>query len=393
MRIGIDATCWSNRRGYGRFTRGLIRALLEALSPHRFVLFVDAATRDCDDFPQDANTVVVKTSESPSRAASASSRRSIPDLLRMSSAVANSPLDAFFFPSVYSYFPIPTRAHVILGVHDVIAEDFPDLVFPWITERALWTLKSALAHRRANDIVTVSEHAKRGIVRRFGHSPDRIWVVDEAPDPLFRRLSDSEIDGKIRARLGLSPPERFIVYLGGMNPHKNLGSLLESLSVLERAGRLRGIKLVLVGETETELFTPGLLEVRERVTSLGLSRHVQFTGYLEEEDVVQLLNAADFLVLPSFAEGFGLPAVESAACGTPVIATTNSPLPELLKGGGLFVDPGKPQELTLALARMLSDHDERRRLGRMALKQAGRLTWQRSAGQFLARLEGLPRLS
>jgi glycosyltransferase involved in cell wall biosynthesis len=275
----------------------------------------------------------------------------------------------------------------------VIAEDFPDLVFPWITERALWTLKSALAHRRANDIVTVSEHAKRGIVRRFGHSPDRIWVVDEAPDPLFRRLSDSEIDGKIRARLGLSPPERFIVYLGGMNPHKNLGSLLESLSVLERAGRLRGIKLVLVGETETELFTPGLLEVRERVTSLGLSRHVQFTGYLEEEDVVQLLNAADFLVLPSFAEGFGLPAVESAACGTPVIATTNSPLPELLKGGGLFVDPGKPQELTLALARMLSDHDERRRLGRMALKQAGRLTWQRSAGQFLARLEGLPRLS
>jgi glycosyltransferase involved in cell wall biosynthesis len=95
------------------------------------------------------------------------------------------------------------------------------------------------------------------------------------------------------------------------------------------------------------------------------------------------------LVMPSFDEGFGLGAVEAAACGTPVIATANSPLPQLLAGGGYFIDPRRPDELNAALRRLLRDDDHRRNLGRIAQEQASKLTWERAAGQFCELLDGI----
>src|SRR5436309_3941501 len=156
MLVGIDGTCWSNRRGYGRFTRSLLGELFASETRHRFVLFVDAQTQARGDLPGGVPTVVVPTRSAAAAAAAAGSRRSLPDLLAMSVAVARHRPDAMFFPSVYSYFPVLTRARIILGVHDVIAEDFPRLVFPDRRDRRLWALKCRLAHRQSGYILTVS---------------------------------------------------------------------------------------------------------------------------------------------------------------------------------------------------------------------------------------------
>ena len=387
MRIGVDATCWSNRRGYGRFARDLLTALLKLDTPHRFTLFVDAQTAARGDFPTDCEIVIAPTSEAPTQAASATGHRTLSDTFKMSRAVRQRPPDILLFPSVYTYFPVTTRTKMILGVHDVIAEDHPRLVFPQWRNRFLWRLKSRLARLQAHAVMTVSDFAKRGITRHFRLEPATVFVVEEAPDPVFRPLPDDALDRELLAAQGVREGDRFIVYLGGVNPHKNLAALVRVLGSLRQEPSFSDVSALIVGDTEGDVFTPGHPTLKRTVEELGLSRAVRFTGFLPDEAVVSILCAAKALVLPSLAEGFGLPAVEAAACGTPVVATVNSPLPDLLAGGGFFVDPNDEGAMADALRLLLSDEGRRRALGAAARDRAVKLTWERSARQALAMLE------
>jgi len=392
VRVGIDATCWSNQRGYGRYARGLLNALLsDSSDPHQYIFFVDDQTQSKWTLPERAEVVTVMTSEAPTKAATSESRRSMRDLWAMTSAVSGKDLDAFFFPSVYTYFPIIGQANVILGIHDVIPELFPKLVFPERKQRTLWQSKGWLARRQANYILTVSEYAKASIIRQFNWDPDRVWVVGEAPDPVFQPISDENLLKQTLERHGLKQDSRYIICLGGLNPHKNLGTLFEILSKLHQEPEYRDVQLVLVGPAEDDSFTPGVTQARQAVDTLGIRDIVHFTGFIPDNDVVCLLNAAQALVMPSLEEGFGLGAVEAAACGTPVVATRNSPLPQILDGGGLFIDPEKPEELLNALVEILCDKSRGKQMGINALAKARELSWDRSAGQFrelLANIEG-----
>ncbi|MCI0396179.1 MAG: glycosyltransferase family 4 protein [Chloroflexi bacterium] len=389
MLVGIDATCWSNPRGYGRYARGLLSALLATRLSHDYVFFVDQHTQATWPLPAGAQVVTVATSEAPTIAASANGRRSARDILAMSRAVARLPLDVLFYPTVYTYFPVVTRAKIVLGIHDVIAEEYPHLIFPNYRQRFLWRAKSWMAHHQADYIVAVSEHAREGIIRRFGWNPDRVWVVGEAPDPIFRPITDQAALRPALARQGLAPEARFIICLGGLNPHKNLGILFEALAELHRQTAYADLQLILVGPAEEDSFTPGVAQARQMVAGLGLEGIVRFTGYLPDEEVACLLSAARLLVMPSVNEGFGLGAVEAAACGTPVVATRNSPLPRLLTGGGLFIDPRRPGELRIAVAELLEDEHRWQEMSRVALEQARKLTWEYAAGQFLELLAAI----
>lgn len=385
MRIGIDLTSWSNPRGYGRFTRGLVPALLSRDQDRDYTLFVDVQTARQTELPEGGRVVVMPTRSAPTRAAGSSSSRSLADLWTMRASVSSASLDLFFFPTVYTYFPIRRRSvTVVLGVHDVIAEDFPELIFPQPLRRWLWRAKSWLARRRADYLLTVSEHARQGLLRHFAHPEDRVWVVGEAADPVFRPLAASEIDAVLLGRQGLAVGDPYVAYLGGVNPHKNLPALVRSLAELRRSKDLASLQVVVIGDVSSDNFTPGVEETRSAIRDLGLGDAVRFTGFLSDAQTVHLLNAALALVLPSYAEGFGLPAVEAAACGTPVVATRNSPLPQLLAGGGLFIDPHRPEELTRALEGLLTTPGLRDQMGRRALECARRLSWDRSAEEFLA---------
>jgi len=205
-------------------------------------------------------------------------------------------------------------------------------------------------------------------------------VVGEAADPIFRRLPSPAPTPKLRS-LGIDGAEPMAVYLGGFNPHKNLEALVTAFARLEMRNRFADLKLVMVGDTSGDAFHTYFGTIAAQVAALRLNDRVIFTGYLADEDVVALLNLATVLVLPSLMEGFGLPAVEAAACGCPVIATKASPLEGLLGAAGLYIDPTE-QELAAALETVLSSVDLRGRMSAAGVSAAQRLTWDAAADQM-----------
>jgi glycosyltransferase involved in cell wall biosynthesis len=383
--IGVDGTCWTNPRGYGRHARALLRALVRMESRARYTVVVDTPEAEAS-LPDGVTARVVATGRSTTTAAAADGHRSAGDLWRIGRALSAIDVDVLLFPTVYSYVPIFSRAKKIVVIHDVIVESFPELTLPRPDARLLWRLKVGLARWQADALATVSEHSRRGIVERFKVPPDRVFVVGEAADPVFRVLEDPR-PGPALARFDLGSGRRSMVYVGGFGPHKNLGPLIEVFARIARTPQFRDVRLFMVGEFQREAFHSEFEGLRRRVDALGVGDRVVFTGYLSDEDLVVLLNLASVLVLPSLLEGFGLPAVEAAACGCPVVATTASPLPGLLGEGGLYVDPRDNDELEAALRRVLGSASLRRTMRAAGLARAGELTWEAAATQMMKIVE------
>src|SRR5215813_12654754 len=229
MRIGVDACCWSNRRGFGRFTRELLQALVETDNKNEYLLFVDRSTADSCDLPSAAQKFLVQTDVSPTQAASASGRRSFTDLWAFSKEVLKHRLNLFFFPAVYSYFPIVNRTKVVVTLHDAIAEHYPNLVFSNRKLRTFWNLKRELAIRQADLIVTVSEYSRQQLIKRLGLSEKRVRTISEAPHSTFRVLPETAAVMKSLGKYQLSSGMQFMLYVGGISPHKNLNALVSAL--------------------------------------------------------------------------------------------------------------------------------------------------------------------
>jgi glycosyltransferase involved in cell wall biosynthesis len=387
MQIGIDATCWHNSRGYGRHARALLRTLVRLDSANEYTLFIDSTER-AERLPSEAAIRLVRTSAPTAVAASAAGRRSARDLWRMSRALSAPGFDLLLFPTVYSYVPVLSRARKVLMIHDVIAETYPRLTLPSRAAELLWKAKVAVGRWQADAIVTVSDFARRGISERYKTAPERVFVVGEASDPIFRPLDRPAPTPRL-AGLGIGAGGRAVVYVGGFGAHKNLDALVAAFAEVASQGEFADVRLVMVGEYQHETFHSSFGALRDQIERLGLASRILFTGYIPDEELVVLLNLATVLVLPSWMEGFGLPAIEAAACGCPVIATTASPLPELLGGGGLYVDPARRADLTSALARVLGSEPLRREMRELGLAAARRLTWEAAALQMMRVLQGV----
>ena len=183
MQIGIDANCWANRRGYGRFTRELLQAMLAADRHNTYWFFLDSDTqRQAVDIPSRVQQVIVPTSRAAVEAASADGSRSPRDLWAMSEAVRRHRpvLDVFYFPSVYTFYPLRIHTPVAVCIHDTIPERFPNLVFSNRKARFLWGLKVRWAVRQAKMILTVTQTSQRTISDHFGITSERIRVVPDA---------------------------------------------------------------------------------------------------------------------------------------------------------------------------------------------------------------------
>jgi glycosyltransferase involved in cell wall biosynthesis len=379
MRIGIDATCWTNDRGYGRHARALLRALVRLDQVNEFTFFVDA-DNPREPLPERARVVRIATARPAAVAASADGRRSLGDMLLTSRTLSREPLDILLFPSIYSFAPAFTTARKLVFIHDVIAETYPHLTVPNFSARIAWKAKVALGRAQADGLITVSEYSRGAISRHFRMSADDIFVVGEASDPVFRRLDAARLPDCLRSAAG----RPMLVYVGGFGPHKNLEVLLRSFAEIQATPQFRSAMLVLAGEYRKEVFHSYYTTLRSFVEQLNLADSVIFPGYVPDEELVHILNLAQALVLPSLMEGFGLPAVEAAACGCPVIATTNSPLPSLLGRGGIYVDPARPDDITGAIERVLASPELRREMSAAGVDAARRLTWDAAAQQLIA---------
>ncbi|MEO8075568.1 MAG: glycosyltransferase family 1 protein, partial [Acidobacteriota bacterium] len=324
--------------------------------------------------------------ESPTLAASAGRARSVADMFRMTAAVRRARADVFFSPTIYTYFPLPPLARAVVTIHDALADRFPELTLPSRRARLFWNLKVAVGCRQARLILTVSEFAAREIAEVLRVPPSRIRVATEAPSGHYR---PSESPGEIQAvaaRIGLPAAARWFLYVGGLNPHKHVDALVTAHARVVREHPANPPFLVLVGP-EDDVFLTNRREIDAAIAAGGAGAYIRWAGFVEDADLRHLYTGAVALVLLSACEGFGLPAVEAAACGTPVVATTASPLPQLLAGAGLFVAPADAAAAADAMTALLSDEPRRAALGRVALTRAGALTWTRCARATLAALE------
>lgn len=326
---------------------------------------------------------------SASRAASAEGNRSPVDMLRMTRAVGRTGLDCFFSPSVYTYFPLPPRLPALVTIHDVIAERFPELTLPSRRARLFWKMKVWLALRQADRILTVSEYSARDIARVHGVAAHRISVALEAPAPEYLVRTPGDDATAMAAQAGIPRGSSWFTYVGGFNPHKNIPAIIRAHAVLARDRGALAPHLALVGTLDRDVFHGDTAAIRAAIAQSGSEALVHWTGFMSDRDLAKLHAGAIALLLPSECEGFGLPAVEAAACSTPVIATTESPLPDLLEGGGIFVEPGDERQLLEAMRRLATDAALRMELGAIASRRARELTWTRGAESCLRALRAV----
>ncbi|MCA1686879.1 MAG: glycosyltransferase family 4 protein, partial [Planctomycetia bacterium] len=347
---------------------------------HEFIVIVDRPSAEVVEVPGGFERVVVEVGEAPSRAASSTGRRSLADLLAMGRAAARARLDLLYFPATYSYFPVWGVRRVVVTMHDTLALARPDLVFPTWQGRVAWALKEHAAARRADRILTVSEAARRDLLAWFGLPGDRVRVVTEGPEDVFGPRPVGPGSDAALARYGVEPGGRYLLYVGGLSPHKNLPRLIEAFG---RSGLgVEGFRLVLVGDTG-DVFHTHVPELRAAVARAGLGGRVVFTGFVPDEDLVFVYNRAEALVQPSLMEGFGLPPVEAMACGTPVLASTAGSLPEVVGDAGLSFDPTDVGAIASGLRRVIDEPGLRAELAARALRRASRFTWAASARGIL----------
>lgn len=386
MRIGLDGGCWLNKRGYGRYTRSLLSALALQEDGNRYFLFVDRETAEAPDLPDRFEKVIVPTCQPPAKAASASGRRDLLDIWRMGWAVAHYSLDVFFFPSAYTFFPLLRPTRVVVAIHDAIAEHHQKMTFSKRRFALFWRAKLAIALHQASLILTVSDYARDSIVEHFRLPRDRVRVVLEAPDPIFRPVSSPRDPADLLRAGSIPRGSRYLLYVGGLSPHKNLHLLIEAYRRLITDGAFKNLLLLLVGDYAEDVFYSAYEDLRRVVARHGLEDYVHFTGFVPDDVLVDLYNRAELLVLPSLEEGFGLPAFEAAACGTPVVASEVGPVAALLGPGAWTFPPHDVDALTNGLRTLLQDpaRKHKRMIGEEGRRRASTLTWERAAAEVNA---------
>jgi glycosyltransferase involved in cell wall biosynthesis len=383
MRIGVDATCWGNKRGFGRFTRELMESVVEIDKTNDYLFFIDDKTPEIESIPERVQKIVASTEASQSQAASASGRRSLNDLWAMSREVFRHKIDVFFFPAVYSYFPVFNRTKIIVTLHDVIADHHPNLIFPDSKSKFFWKLKQQAAIRQAKLILTVSEYSKRQIREYFRVSESRLRVINEGARPVFKVLSRNKQMNEVLEQYNLKPDDKFLLYVGGISPHKNLNTLIEAFSQLMENPDRQDIKLILVGDYKDDPFFSAYPSLKKQITQMDLEDNVTFTGFVSDEDLAFLYNAATLLVFPSLEEGFGLPAIEAMSCGTPVAASNCSSLPEVIGNAGKFFDPCDSKNMAQVIEQILDNALERYAMKEKSIDRAEQYTWKKAAASMV----------
>ncbi len=364
MRIGLDIrNLVFSRAGISKYTKNLIESLAEVDRQNEYTLFCNTKSRcDWSKYGNIQEKVI-----------------RLPNLGRFTEKFWEEILlprelkniDIFHSPR----FMLPRRkpCKFIDTIHDLTFKKFPRLftkdTFTYVNN---WV---ELAVKSADKIIAVSDNTKKDLIDLFNAPEEKIEVIYEGVEEIYRPLKlESSLRG-IKDKYNL--PEKFILFVGTIEPRKNLKKLIEAFGEFKKSGPAEH-KLVIAGGRGWQYE-----DIFKAVGKLGLSKEIIFPDYIPERDLPLIYNAADLFVYPSLYEGFGLPVLEAMACGVAVITSNVSSLPEVAGDAAVLVDPDDTRAIAEAMENVLQDNDLKRKMIENGLKRAAMFSWQEMAKKTL----------
>ena len=364
MRICLDISpAVHHRAGIGRYARELAAALAELETQDHFAAFYNRASVARLEPPFDRfRCLPLDQGDKPWR-------------LRVMWAYLLGIFQDRLFPGVDLFhatdhlLPRLSRIRTVFTLHDLTFRLYPQTHSRW--NRWFLTLMMPRFLRAADAVIADSESTRRDAVRLYGIDAAAIQVIYPGVSAHFRPIQPEDTV-RVCQRHGL--PQPFFLYVGTIEPRKNLIRLLEAYSEVKRSLSGSMPKLVMVGKK-------GWLygDFDRKLSSLGLEGEVVFPGHLPDADLPAVYSAAAVFVYPSLYEGFGLPPLEAMACGAPVICSNTSSLPEVVGEAAITVNPDDGQALAEAMRRVLGDNRVKAELGAKGRERASRFTWRKTA--------------
>jgi glycosyltransferase involved in cell wall biosynthesis len=359
MKIAIDARKWRDY-GIGTYVRNLVRHLARIDRETTYFLLCDRA--DETTLRDLAENFVPVVEEADGYGFW--EHVTIPRKLRQ--------LGANLLHSPHYVLPLLCRTTSVVTVHDCIHLLFPQYL---PNKFALTYAKRMMGSgiRRSALVFTVSEASRRDILRFYPDTdPQKIQTVPNAIDPALLEDPGAEEMERVRERYQIRG--RFVLYAGNIKPHKNLERLIAAYGLLRQRPGHQDVKLLIIGD---EINRYGSL--RRSVEASGVNRQdVRFFGFVPERTLAALYRLAAVFAFPSLYEGFGLPPLEAMACGTPVVTSRISSLPEVVGDGAYLVDPYSVEDIANGLERVLMDEALRADLIARGRAWVGHFSWERS---------------
>lgn len=362
MKVCIDLTpALYNPAGTGRYVKEISRALLDlGHGPELSFFAVDPEGRMPELPPDVAPRTVVRC---PNRIWSAAAGLSF---------LAKVPMDRYIgrpdvFHATWHLLPGLSAARSVMTLYDLTFATVPGTHLRVLRWSSNFLVPRFL--RACGKIIAISESTKMDAIRLYGIPEEKIVVTHLAVDARFRPANPGAV-AMVRERHRL--PERFLLYVGTIEPRKNLAVLLDAMKILE--GRGGGVPLVVAG-AKGWMYDDFFLKVRKT----GLEGKVLFPGYIPDEELPGLYSAAEAFLYPSLYEGFGFPVLEAMACGTPVVCSNTSSLPEVAGTGAMLLPPDAPGDWADAIKEILDSGTVRDRMRGEGLRQASRFSWEKTA--------------
>ena len=381
MRIGIDARTILNPEkgdaiGVGHYTYQLIRHLLEIDHENEYVLFFDFRVREKD--VKKFTKLNVKIKFYPY----SDYKKYLPGAYNEilgTATLAREHLDVIHSTSPTSRIPTSYRGKTIVTVHDLASYKVPD-IFPKF-KVAKYKATMNLMVSKADKIIAVSNSTKKDLCDIFGCAGDKVNVIYSGFDR--RLLEESKVSReKVLEKYGISADKKYILFLGTLEPVKNLTRLFEAYKMFkercQKENKTCEHKLVIAGKK-------GWLgkEYRQMAKDLGIAKDVIFTGYVIGDELVPMFKNADFFIMPSLYEGFGTTVLEAFATGTPAIASGVSSIPELAGDAALLVNPLDVSEIAEAMMKLAGDDKLRYDLRQKGFAQVEKFDWKKTARETL----------
>lgn len=365
MRIGIDARFYSSSfTGIGRYIFELIDHLLKIDTQNEYVLFFNK--------PEYEKFVVGHANVK--KVLVNAKHYSLAEQWRFLRILNSEKLDLMHFTHFNA--PFFYRRPSIVTIHDLTLNFYPGKKMAGSWHRAAYHLTINSIVRRAKKIIAVSQHTKKDITDILKVPANKITVIHEGVNHMFHRISDPVLIAEFLKKNDL--PRPYILYTGVWRSHKNLVNLIKAFAILKHQYGFNG-SLVITGKDD-----PWYPEVKQTVNENHLEGAVRFTGLIPDEDLVLLYNGALIYVLPSFYEGFGLPALEAFACGIPVCTSAASSLPEICgKGNAIFFNPHSPADMADKIAGLYNDSHKMQELIERGLARVKDFSWDKMARETL----------